>query len=464
MADNANKSSALTVVGGGPVGAMMATFLARRGLTVALYEKRVDLRQHDISAGRSINLALANRGIAALEKLGLMAQVNKLMIPMAGRMIHHQNGKTAFQAYGQQPHEVIYSISRGELNRLLLNAAEATGKVNIQFNHQCQEIDWDNSQAIFQDNQTHEIKTIKFDRLIGADGAGSIVRQALINRCTGHNEYQSLGHSYKELTIPAGSDHQFQLTAQALHIWPRGGYMLIALPNQDGSFTATLFLPNEGPNSFSTLNNPDKIQQFFAQQFSDALPLMPTLCEDFLANPTGHLGTVRCAPWHFADKGVLIGDAAHAIVPFHGQGMNCGFEDCIALDKCVSQFTLWGDRFAEYNKQRFLNGNAIADMAIDNYVEMRDSVLNPDFLFKKAIGFRLEQEYPKRFIPRYSMVMFHRIPYQEAQRRGHISEAILKQLVRGISHVDELDWQLADKLVRSQLEEIDSESRDTTNE
>ncbi|MDE1460858.1 FAD-dependent oxidoreductase [Spartinivicinus poritis] len=456
-----NDQETVVVIGGGPVGAMMATFLANQGFTVTLYEKRADLRKHNLSAGRSINLALANRGIDALAKLGLMNQVKQLMIPMAGRMVHHPNGNTQFQAYGQQPHEVIYSISRAELNRLLLNTAEATGKVSLHFNYQCQQVDWDSNQIVIRSMQTKADQCIRFDRLIGADGAGSVIRQALIDRCTGHDEYQPLGHSYKELTIPAGPGGQFRLTAEALHIWPRGGYMMIALPNQDGSFTVTLFLPNEGPNSFATLNSSEKVQCFFAEQFPDALPLLPALCEDFFSNPTGHLGTVRCAPWHFQDKGVLIGDAAHAIVPFHGQGMNCGFEDCAALASCVNQFNNWSDCLIEYNARRFLNGNAIADMAIENYVEMRDSVLDPHFLLKKAIGFRLEQEYPNHFIPRYSMVMFHRIPYVNAQRRGRINEAILDQLAQGISHIDELDWVLADHLVRSQLNKIGDINRTT---
>ncbi|WP_285763379.1 FAD-dependent oxidoreductase [Biformimicrobium ophioploci] len=442
----------IVIAGGGLVGAMAACFLGRRGFEVEVYERRMDLRAHDISAGRSINLALANRGIYPLEQLGLMEKVREMMIPMCGRMIHDQKGEQNFQPYGQREEEVIYSISRGDLNRLLLDAAEETGNVSFFFEHRVESVDFDSNRVVFVCEETGSEKSVVFDRLIGADGAGSRVRQALVSAQDGRDYLQPLDHSYKELEIPAGNGGAFQIEKGALHIWPRGGFMLIALPNMDGSFTVTLFLPNQGAISFDALQTRESVFEFFEQYFPDVDALMPGLVDDFFSNPTGKLGTVRCEPWHLGGKAVLIGDAAHAVVPFHGQGMNCGFEDCAVLDECIAEFGAdWERVFSEYDRLRAPNGNAIADMALENYIEMRDSVSDPEFLLKKAIGFGLQNRWPELFTPRYGMVMFQRIPYAEAQRRGAINQRILDRLALGIESVEEVDWSLAESLVREHL-------------
>ncbi|WP_334078573.1 FAD-dependent oxidoreductase [Microbulbifer sp. M83] len=439
----------IVIAGAGLVGAMAACFLGRRGFDVEVYESRVDLRRHDISAGRSINLALANRGIYPLEQLGLMDRVRQMMIPMRGRMIHDPRGEQNFQPYGQTEEEVIYSISRGDLNHLLLDAAEDTGHVRIHFSHRLDSVDFDNNCAVFIDDESGSPVEVTFSRLIGADGAGSKVRQALVAAQDGSDSLEPLDHSYKELEIPAGADGGFLIEKHALHIWPRGGFMLIALPNMDGSFTVTLFLPNKGEASFAALQTQEDVFQFFEEYFPDVDALMPGLVDDFFANPTGKLGTVRCKPWHIGDKAILIGDAAHAIVPFHGQGMNCGFEDCVVLDQCIEQhYADWKQVFSEYDRLRAPNGAAIADMALENYVEMRDSVNDPQFLLKKAIGFELQKRWPEQFTPRYGMVMFQRIPYAEAQRRGVINQQILDTLASGIESLDEVDWSEAAALVK----------------
>jgi len=470
----------IVIAGGGLVGAMAACFLARRGHRVEVYERRRDLRVHDISAGRSINLALANRGIHALGKLGLMERVSQLRIPMRGRMVHEIDGGCHFQPYGQSPGEVIYSVSRGALNGLLLDAAEASGNVEIFFERELLDIDFAEKRARFLDcagnhpnspfqplprkrgRGEYREESISFDRFIGADGAGSPTRELLLKevRRSGpdtdcRERIEPLDHQYKELEIPAGASGSFQLEREALHIWPRGGFMLIALPNLDGSFTVTLFLPEKSSGDkpgFDALKNAEQVDNFFQHYFPDAAALMPSLLEDFFNNPCGHLGTVRCAPWHLDGTAALIGDAAHAIVPFHGQGMNCGFEDCVELDRCIGQYPGdWREIFSHYGAARIPNADAIADMALENYIEMRDSVRDPQFLLKKAIGFELERRFPGRFIPRYSMVMFHHLPYAEAQRRGEINRGILAGLAEGIDSVDQVDWNRARQLVEALL-------------
>ncbi|SHF53250.1 kynurenine 3-monooxygenase [Microbulbifer donghaiensis] len=452
----------IVIAGGGLVGAMAAGFLAQRGFRVEVYERREDLRAHAISAGRSINLALANRGIYALEKLGLMERVSQLLIPMRGRMVHDVDGSCNLQPYGQRPEEVIYSVSRGALNGLLLDAAEASGNVDIFFEQELLDIDFDDKRARFRDHAADSEKHVPFDRFIGADGAGSRARTQLLNEV--HREQpdsecreqiEPLDHQYKELEIPAGADGGFLLEREALHIWPRGGFMLIALPNLDGSFTVTLFLPAKANGSqpgFDALQTEAQVENFFRQYFPDAAALMPTLLEDFFRNPCGHLGTVRCTPWCYRDSAVLIGDAAHGIVPFHGQGMNCGFEDCVALDDCIGQTPgNWREIFRHYSGARIPNANAIADMALENYVEMRNSVRDPKFLLKKSIGFELETRFPDHFTPRYAMVMFHRLPYAEAQRKGEINRRILSELADGIDSLEQVDWDRARVLIEELL-------------
>ncbi len=444
----------ITLVGAGLAGSLLAIFLARRGYRVTLLERRLDPRNTaaPASAGRSINLALANRGITALEEVGVMDRVRSALIPMAGRMLHDEEGRLRLIPYGNKPHEVIYSVSRAGLNALLVDEAEATGRVSIRFGETVCGVDFANRTVRFLAGVDSDPQTTPYDVLIGTDGSASAVRAAILERAGGRLDEEPLGHGYKELSIPAADGGGFRMDKNALHIWPRGEYMLIALPNVDGSFTVTLFLPNQGEESFQALTTPDAVDALFERRFADAIPLMPRLGEDFFANPTGHLETIRCAPWSFEDHALVLGDAAHAIVPFHGQGMNAAFEDCSAFDRCLEDPDRpWNEIFAEFEKRRRPNTDAIADMALENYVEMRSTVREPKFQLKKDLSFRLEERHPGRFIPRYSMVMFHTIPYAEARRRGAIQEDILDELTSRAASLEEVDLARADRLIAERL-------------
>lgn len=442
----------ITMIGAGLVGSMMAIFLGKRGYKVDVYEKLPDIRKEKISAGRSINLALANRGIKPMQQLDIMDKVETLLIPMKGRMLHDINGELKFQSYGQKDEEVIYSVSRGGLVSLLRDEAEATGLVTFHFKHSLDTVDYINNsiKIIDEKGQSHQHS---FDILLGADGAPSNVRKSFETEGVKGVTFDLLSHSYKELTINANDtgSNRFKIDKHSLHIWPRGQYMLIALPNLDGSFTVTLFLPNEGELSFESLSDKEAVKQLFSDQFKDAAELMPDLADMFFENPTGILGTIRCQQWNHKNA-LLIGDAAHAVVPFHGQGMNCGFEDCNALNALLDEHNDdWRKVMAVYTEARVHNANAIADMALDNYIEMRDSVRDPKFHLKKAIAFELESKFPKQFIPRYSMVMFHHISYARAQSRGQIQSEILNKLSSSIDNVNQLDLIKAEKLISEEL-------------
>ncbi|HEY7378045.1 MAG TPA: NAD(P)/FAD-dependent oxidoreductase, partial [Steroidobacteraceae bacterium] len=424
-----DSSPTVTIVGAGPAGSLLGILLARRGFPIAVYERRPDMRRESSSAGRSINLALADRGIHALEHAGVLDAVRPLMIPMRGRMIHDEAGHTTLQRYGQDDSEVIHSVSRAELNKLLLSELERIAKIEIQFNRNCRGLDFHADRLRLVDESSGQMQDVPAAPLIGADGAGSAIREAMLADGRTRASEEVLSHRYKELTIPAGPGGQHRMETNALHIWPRGGYMLIALPNVDGSFTVTLFLPAEGPESFAALASKDAVRQFFARRFADAQALIPDLAEEFFEHPTGTMVTVRAAPWKYADQALLIGDAAHAIVPFHGQGMNCAFEDCVTLDQTLDRYEDWGRVFARVDHVRKPNADAIAEMALENYVEMRDSVRDPKFVLQKELSLELEQRFPRQFIPRYSMVMFHHeIPYAVAFERGRIQQEILNDL------------------------------------
>ncbi len=431
----------ITIIGAGLVGSMLSIYLGQRGYTVDVYEKLPDIRQEKISAGRSINLALANRGIRPLQQLGIFAKVEKLLTPMKGRMLHDHNGNLQFQNYGQKPQEVIYSVSRGGLVALLRDEAEATKRVKFHFKQSLEAVDFGNKKIRIND-QNHA-----FDVLIGADGAGSKVRNTMSQAGVAGVSFAKLDHSYKELTIAAGANKQFLMDENALHIWPRGQYMLIALPNLDASFTVTLFLPSTGETSFASLQTAKDVDELFARQFKDAKELMPNLTKMFFANPTGTLGTIRCQHWQHKDA-LLIGDAAHAVVPFHGQGMNCGFEDCFELNALLQQHADdWSIVTPLYCENRKANANAIADMALENYIEMRDSVRDTKFQLKKHIAFALEKHFPDVFIPRYSMVMFHHIPYAQAQKRGTIQAAVLEELSSLFTSKEQFDAKIAEQIL-----------------
>ncbi len=450
------KGKDLVLVGAGLAGCLLAVYLARRGYRIRLFEKRPDMRTHRIPAGRSINLSLSVRGIHALYEVGLSSRIEPELIAMPGRMLHERTGSLHYQPYGKNPGDVHYSVSRAALNKLLLDAAEETGKVEIFFNRQCLDLDPAARRICFQDPSEGTSAWLDFDVVIGTDGAGSTVGRALSERHLIQASHERLAHGYKELTIPADRDGGYRLQKNALHIWPRGGFMLIALPNIDGSFTATLFLPHTGPESFETLTSQQDVDHFFETQFPDVRPLIPALSADFSSNPTGELGTLRCAPWHAGGTAMLLGDAAHAIVPFHGQGMNCAFEDCSAMNHFLDSCEDWRSLFETLEAARKPNADAIADMALENYIEMRDSVRSPKFHLIKEIEWRLEERHPDRFIARYSMVMFHRIPYAEAQRRGSVQAEILKVLSAGIDRIDDLDIETADRMVLDHLAQIDT--------
>lgn len=445
------KSSSITLVGAGLVGSLLAVFLARRGFKVKIYERRSDLRKTSISAGRSINLALANRGMAALERAGLLDAIRPILLPMAGRMLHDEHGQTSFLPYGHRPEEVIYSVSRGLLNQRLLDLAEREG-VALHFQQNCQDVDFEKSTLRLLDEASGAFHDQPFERVIGTDGSASQVRAAILRATGGQCIEEPLGHGYKELCILPDSPGGFRMDHRSLHIWPRGEFMLIALPNPDASFTLTLFLPNTGPESFTSLTTAEAVSAFFGRYFPDAQALMPDLTGQFFTNPLGALSTVRCNPWYYRDKALLLGDAAHAIVPFHGQGMNCGFEDTVALDECLNGLDdNWEQIFAHFFRQRKPNADAIAEMALENYVEMRATVRDPKFALKKALSFALEDRFGPRFIPRYSMVMFHTLPYAEAQQRGRIQEDVLNQLVTTCNRLEEIDFALAEKLIHNRL-------------
>jgi kynurenine 3-monooxygenase len=449
----------INIVGAGLAGALLAVLLARRGFKVNLYDRRPDPRTAAAEGGRSINLALAARGTRALERAGVMDHIRPLLIPLRGRMVHDLSGTTTLQPYGQREHEVIYSVGRAALNRVLIEAAARYRTVSLRFNQTCIAASPERNVLQFRNTAVSEASSNEYETpltpTIATDGAGSAIRVSLAatKHVTSREEW--LDHDYKELTIPAQTARNV-LDANALHIWPRGGFMLIALPNTDESFTATLFLARNGANSFATLTGATAVAAFFQREFPDARTLMPNLTRDFATNPQGQLGTVHLTPWHVGGSVLLLGDAAHAIVPFHGQGMNAAFEDCSVLDSLLDGHTRWEPLFVEFSASRGPNAAAIAAMALENYTEMRDTVLEAGFVRRKNIAMDLERRFPDRFIPRYSMVMFHpEIPYAEALRRGAIQAAILAELDEKRDARGNTDTALAQQLVNGRLDPID---------
>jgi kynurenine 3-monooxygenase len=443
----------ITIVGGGLVGAMLSVMMSRRGYEVTVFEKRPDMRKVKIPAGRSINLALAQRGIHALKTAGLMPQVEPLLIPMAGRMLHDLGRPEEFSPYGQRPHEVIYSVSRPLLNQVMLTAADTSPQTTLHFEHECIAVDLVNKTLQLKKLSDGSLHTHAFDLLLATDGANSAVRDAIVQSAGGTWKTDWLDHDYKELCLPAGPTGEYQLDRNSLHIWPRKGYMLIALPNLDGSFTVTLFLNKQGNPSFASLTDRTAVSEFFATQFPDVTRLIPSLENEFFGNPTGVLGTVRATRWASPEgNALLLGDAAHAIVPFHGQGMNAGFEDCGELLRLLDQHQEnWSAVMPEFETIRRPNGDAIADLALENYITMRDSVLDPRFQLKKILGFELERRIPEIFVPKYSMVMFRNIPYHVVKRRGEQQEALLERLIGSTGKFAELDLPMAEAAARNEL-------------
>ena len=414
-----------TLIGSGLAGGLLGAYLGRRGYDVDLYERRADPREGNIVGGRSINLAVSTRGIHALEQIGIADEVLQHAILMRGRMIHDKSGDLHFAPYDVDPNKHINSIGRAALNTTVIQAAQRYPNVRVHFNHRCTDVDLTEAVA-YLETETGQV-TAKGDAVIGVDGAFSAVRQSMQKKL-GNFEYDEsyLPHGYKELTIPPGPGGSWQMEKNALHIWPRKSFMMIALPNPDGSFTCTLFWEFEGPRSFATTKTDDEVCDFFREEFPDAVPLMPTLLQDFKDNPTGSLVTIRCTPWFYKDKVALVGDAAHAVVPFYGQGMNAAFEDCVVLDECLEKFPDNRERaFAEYFVRRKENADALADLAIDNFVEMRDKTASRAFRAKKKLDHLLEAALPGIYLPLYTMVTFTRIPYSTAARRARRQDRIV---------------------------------------
>jgi kynurenine 3-monooxygenase len=422
-----------TIIGAGPVGTLMGLMLARRGEHVCLIERRADPRTAPPEGGRSINLALAARGLAALEHAGLSARVATHLIAMPGRMLHDEHGALQFLRYGQNEREVIYAIGRERLNRVLIEAAARYPGIELRFDLRCTDVDPAAGSLQLRD-ASGATRTEAFEILLGADGAGSAVRGALLARGLARVDEQPLAHDYKELLIgpsERGVAPGYAFEPHALHIWPRGGFMLIALPNADGSFTATLFLPRHGEHGFDRLGHDSAVRALFQQRFADAAAVIPDLELQFARHPQSQLGTIYCTGWQASGRVLLLGDAAHAIVPFHGQGLNCGFEDCRLLDRLLAGEAQPGIGLGAFERMRRPDTDAIAAMALENYVEMRDGVRAAQFAQRQQLAAGLEREFAGRFIPRYSMVMFHpEIPYAEAQRRGAQQERVLDQLVQ----------------------------------
>ncbi|WP_046757293.1 FAD-dependent oxidoreductase [Kordia jejudonensis] len=428
------KKENILIVGAGLCGSLLALRLGQRGYKVTVMESRPDLRKVDISAGRSINLAFSDRGIKAMNMVGIADKVMPLCIPMHGRLVHDVEGNTFMSNYSGRENEYINSISRGDLNALLLTEAEEHEAVEITFNKKCTGIDIEENIATFYCYDTKKEMQVKADVIIGTDGAGSILRKSyyLERKFLFSYSQNYLSHGYKELSIPPTATGGFRTEKNALHIWPRGDFMIIALPNLDGSFTVTLFLSyDEGEYNFNNLTTKEIVQEFFEKEFPDLVPLIPELTKEYFENPTAPLGTVKCSPWSYKNNTLLMGDAAHAIVPFYGQGMNASFEDVVVLNEVLDQHEGdWEKVFKAYEKARKKDTDAIADLAIDNYYEMRDHVANPIFKEKRKLEMDLEKNFPEQYFSKYSMVTFNEdIPYSKAMEIGRAQDKALLNMI-----------------------------------
>jgi kynurenine 3-monooxygenase len=439
----------ITIAGAGLAGSLLGILLARQGYAVNIFERRADPRRIGYEGGRSINLALAERGLHALRLAGLEPAVMQQAIMMRGRMVH-AGGSAQLQRYGRDDSEVIWSVHRGRLNLSMLDAAQAAG-ARIAFDTALHSVDWER-QLLRLADVGGALREEPFDVVIGADGAGSALRAALATQIDLNERIESLGHGYKELEIPPAADGGFRIEPNALHIWPRGGYMCIALPNCERTFTVTLFLPNSGPHpSFATIPDGAHAERFFAADFPDTLALIPDLVGDFDAHPVGALSTLTLDRWHLDGRAVLVGDAAHAMVPFHGQGMNCAFEDCVELADRLAEGSDMAAAFAAFEAARRPNAEAIQQMALENYIEMRDRVDDADWLLQRQLERVLAERHPGRFVPRYSMVTFTRLPYALAFERGRVQRELLVQATQGCSRVEDIDLDAADRAVRERL-------------
>jgi kynurenine 3-monooxygenase len=462
------KAPPITIVGAGLVGALLAALLAQRGFKVSVFERRPDPRKAGFLGGRSINLALAERGWHGLRVAGMQERMRPIAVMMRGRMVHDIDGRTNLQRYGRDDSEVIWSVSRGVLNMALLDAAEAAG-ATIHFDQRLDAVDWKTS-TLHLRSEDETTRAHEAGVILGTDGAGSALRAAMALETDLGERFEPLGHGYKELEIPALGDfpagtlprnlvdalargERYAMEPHALHIWPRGNYMCIALPNAEGSFTVTLFLPNLGEPSLESVVTSAQARAFFQRDFADAVPLIPDLEKDYVGNPTGLLGTLYLDRWHIDGRALLLGDASHAIVPFHGQGMNSGFEDAVELaDLLEASPDDSAGVFAEFERRRKPNADAIAAMALENYVEMRDRVDDADYLLMRELDRTLAGRHPGRWVPRYWMVTFSRVPYQLAFERGEIQAQLLREFIAGRQTLAEVDLERADRLVHERLD------------
>ena len=439
------------VVGAGLVGSLQAVLLAKKGHQVDVYDRRGDIRNVEFIGGRSINLALSNRGWKALELAGIAQDIKDISIPMTGRKMHAVNGDITYQAYGKEG-EAIYSVPRGELNRKLILKAAEHENVNLHFDMKCTDIDVKKGSVSFEDAKSGEKVITEATQIYGTDGAFSSVRARLQKTDRFNYSQEYLRHGYKELIIPANEDGSHKMDKNALHIWPRGEFMLIALANLDGSFTVTLFFPFEGETSFASLDTDAKILAFFEETFADAVPLMPTLLKDYHENPSASLVIIRCDPWNYEDKVLLMGESAHAIVPFYGQGMNSGFEDCSEWWRLAEKHgDNWAAMFKEFSEVRQPNGDAIADLALQNYIEMRDLVGDEMFLLRKKIEKKIYSKYPDKWVPLYSMVTFSHTAYADALAIGKKQEKIMDPIMARTDIVQTWDSDEVEDAIMSQL-------------
>ncbi len=419
-----------TIVGAGLVGSLWAVYLAKAGLHVKIFERRADIRKAEISAGKSINLALSDRGWRAFETVGIHERVRKMAIPMYGRMMHDTDGNLSFQPYGQKG-QAIYSVSRGGINALMMDIAEEEGQLDIYYHQKCYDVDAIKGICYFEHTKTGEHTQIKSDLVFGTDGAFSAVRYSELQKQAGFDYSQHyIEDGYREILLPANPDGSYKLEKNALHIWPRGRFMLIALPNEDGSFTCTLFMPHRGPQSFEQLTSTDRVNAFFEQTFPDFYALMPEVGDSWSDHPLSSLALIQCYPWTY-HRVALLGDAAHATVPFYGQGMNCGFEDCSIMWQLMQQYGQnWPQIFEAYQQERKPNADAMQELSLHNYHVMRDYVADPDFLLQKKLERKIQELYPETYMPLYSMVTFSHIPYAEAKKKGMQQNKEIKEILK----------------------------------
>lgn len=419
----------IAIVGAGLVGSLQAILMAQKNYKVSVFERRPDLRKAKVISGKSINLALSNRGWKALEIAGIADDIREIAIPMYQRCMHALDGSLTYQPYGVNG-EAIYSVSRGGLNQKLMNLADNYPNISYHFNQKCTDLKLDSNTLVFHDEQTQKTSEFQADKIFATDGAFSAVRLSMQKHMLFDFSQKYLTHGYKELVIPANEDGSHKLDKNCLHIWPRGEFMMIALANLDGSFTCTLFFPLKGEVSFESLKTRGEVSDFFQKTFPDAIPMMPTLLDDYFTNVTNSLIMVRCEPWNYKENVVLMGDAAHAMVPFYGQGMNCGFEDCTVFDEMYKQASGdWTNLLEEFSKKRVPDGNAIIDLALDNYIEMRDKTADPEFLLQKKIENKFSKLHPDKWLPLYSQVTFSNIRYSEAYKNGKKQDLLMKEIL-----------------------------------